>query len=171
MMTIAWISYEMRGCKCWFFQFYLSVSICYLRICVKKSKNQKLFTTRALWISQNTYSIIVRKMLLLFPLNVLFFRVMIWCPSNCHWCPVASILFSLTFLSAFYEFTSFCIFSIYIFNFFFFVFSRAVPAAHGGSQARGLIGAVVTSLHHSHSNTRPELHLWPTLQLTAMLDP
>ena len=30
---------------------------------------------------------------------------------------------------------------------------RAIPTAYGGSQARGLIGAVVTGLHHSHSNT------------------
>ena len=29
------------------------------------------------------------------------------------------------------------------------VFFRAVPAAHGSSQARGQIGAVATSLHHS----------------------
>ena len=28
------------------------------------------------------------------------------------------------------------------FFFFFFVFSRATPAAYGGSQARGLIGAI-----------------------------
>ena len=30
-----------------------------------------------------------------------------------------------------------------LFFFFFFVFSRATPSAYGGSQARGLIGAVV----------------------------
>ena len=38
--------------------------------------------------------------------------------------------------------------------FFFFVISWAAPAAYGGSQARGLIGAVATGLHHSHSNAR-----------------
>ena len=43
--------------------------------------------------------------------------------------------------------------------FFLFVFSRPSPVAHGGSEARGLIRAVTTSLHHSHSNTRSELHL------------
>ena len=52
-----------------------------------------------------------------------------------------------------------------------FVFSRAVPAAYGGSQARGLIGAVAVGLHHSHSNAGSQLHLQPTLQLTATLDP
>ena len=41
------------------------------------------------------------------------------------------------------------------FSFFFlclFAFSRAAPVAFGGSQARGLIGAVTTSLHDRHSN-------------------
>ena len=60
-------------------------------------------------------------------------------------------------------------------NFFFFfwsvVFSRATPAAYGSSQARGWIGVVATSLHHSHSNEGSEPHLWPTPQLTATLDP
>ena len=43
--------------------------------------------------------------------------------------------------------------------------------AHGGSQARGPIGAVAASLRHSHGNARSELRLQPTLQLTAMPDP
>ena len=33
------------------------------------------------------------------------------------------------------------------------------------------IGAVAGGLWHSHSNARSELHLQPTPQLTAMLDP
>ena len=37
-----------------------------------------------------------------------------------------------------------------------FVFFRAAPRAYGGSQVRGLIGAVVAGLHHSHSNGRSE---------------
>jgi len=49
-------------------------------------------------------------------------------------------------------------------------FSRAALMAYGGSQARGLIRAVA-SLHHSHSNTRSKLNLWPIPQLTAMPDP
>ena len=36
---------------------------------------------------------------------------------------------------------------------------RATPAAHGGSQARGRIRAIVASLHHSHSNTGSKLCL------------
>ena len=36
--------------------------------------------------------------------------------------------------------------------FVFFFFLRAAPEAYGGSQARGRIGAVAVSLHHSHSN-------------------
>ena len=36
---------------------------------------------------------------------------------------------------------------------------RAAPAAYGGSQFRGRIGAVAASLHHSHSNARSEPRL------------
>ena len=53
------------------------------------------------------------------------------------------------------------------FFFFFLVFSKAMPVAYGGSQARGLVGAIAASLHHSHSNAGSEPHLWPTPQLTA----
>ena len=58
-------------------------------------------------------------------------------------------------------------------SFFFglFAFSRAAPAAYGGSQARGPIRAVATGLHHSHSNSGSEPRLRPTPQLTATLDP
>ena len=52
-----------------------------------------------------------------------------------------------------------------------FAFSRASPAVHGGSQARGRNGAVAASLHHSHSNAGSEPRLQPTLQPSAMLDP
>ena len=55
--------------------------------------------------------------------------------------------------------------------FLFFCLFRAEPTAYGGSQARSLIGAEATGLHHSHSHTRSELHLRPTPQLTATLDP
>ena len=41
---------------------------------------------------------------------------------------------------------------LYLFIFCLFAFSRATPMAYGGSPARGLIGAVATGLHHSHSN-------------------
>ena len=39
--------------------------------------------------------------------------------------------------------------------------------AYGGSQARGPIGAVATSLRQSHSNAGSELNLQPTSQLKA----
>jgi len=58
--------------------------------------------------------------------------------------------------------------------FFFFVFLPflgLLPAAHGGSQARGLIGTVAIGLHHSHSNAGSEPYPIPTPQLTATLDP
>ena len=57
------------------------------------------------------------------------------------------------------------------FFFFFFLLFRAIPMAYGGSQPRGLFWVTAASLHHSHSNTRSELRLWPTPQLKAMLDP
>ena len=49
--------------------------------------------------------------------------------------------------------------------------SRVPPTAYGSSQARGQIGAIAASLHHSHSNTRSKLHLQPMLQLIPMPDP
>ena len=39
--------------------------------------------------------------------------------------------------------------------------------AYGSFQAKGRIGAVAASLHHSHSNARSKLHLRPTPQLMA----
>ena len=51
--------------------------------------------------------------------------------------------------------------SIFILFYFIFCLFRAVPAACGGSQARGLIGAVAASLHHSYSNARSEPYLCP----------
>ena len=64
-------------------------------------------------------------------------------------------IYSVTFLrflvsSYFPHFLSFFLFGL-------FAFSRAAPAAYGGSQDRGPIGAVATSLHQSHSNTRSEI--------------
>ena len=46
--------------------------------------------------------------------------------------------------------------------------SKAAPLS---SQARGPIGAVASSLHHSHSNSESELRLQPTPQLKATPDP
>ena len=71
-----------------------------------------------------------------------------------------SFLFFLLFLFFFF-FLSFCLFA----------FSRATPVAYGGSQARGLIGAVATSLRQSHSNARSKPRLRPTALLTATPDP
>ena len=42
--------------------------------------------------------------------------------------------------------------------FLFLLFFRAAPVAHGGSQARGLIGAVAAGLHHSPSNAGSLTH-------------
>ena len=59
-------------------------------------------------------------------------------------------------------------------NFYFFIYLftfRAALTAHGSPQARGRIGTTSASLCHSHSNRASELHLQPTAQLTATLDP
>ena len=58
---------------------------------------------------------------------------------------------------------------IFFFLCVFLPLSRAAPAAYGGSQARGPIGAVAASLRQSHSNVGSEPRLQP--QLTAMPDP
>ena len=69
--------------------------------------------------------------------------------------------------------TGFFPFILFYFILFYFilVFFRAAPAAYGGSQARGLIGAVAASLHQSHSKAGSELHLQPTPQFMATPDP
>ena len=62
-------------------------------------------------------------------------------------------------------------FTLFIYLFGLFVFSRAAPVACGGSQARGRIGAVAPSLRHGHSNARSKQCLWLIPQLMAMPDP
>ena len=63
-------------------------------------------------------------------------------------------------------------FLIYFFFFFYFLlFLWAAPAAYGGSQARGRIGAVAAGLRQNHSNAGSEPRLQPTPQLTATPDP
>ena len=53
-------------------------------------------------------------------------------------------------------------FILFIFYFCLFAISWAAPAAYGGSQARGLIGAAAAGLPQSHSNAGSEPHLQPT---------
>ena len=52
-----------------------------------------------------------------------------------------------------------------------FAFSRAASMAYGGSQARGVFGALATGLPHSHSNAGSEPCLRPTPQFRATPDP
>ena len=61
------------------------------------------------------------------------------------------------------------IYFIYLFlsSFCLFAFSGAIPTACGGSQARGLIGAVAAGLLQSHSSVGSEPRLQPTPQLKA----
>ena len=63
---------------------------------------------------------------------------------------------------------------VLLISFFFFIclfaISWATPAAYGGSQTRGLMGTVATSLHQSHSNAGSELRLQTIPQLKATPD-
>ena len=55
----------------------------------------------------------------------------------------------------------------FFFFFCLFVFLRASSVACGVPRLGVGIGAVVASLHHSHSSVGSELHLRPTTQLKA----
>ena len=48
---------------------------------------------------------------------------------------------------------------LYFYLFIYFLLFRVTPVAYGGSQVQGQIGAVVSGIHHRHSNARSELHL------------
>ena len=63
------------------------------------------------------------------------------------------------------------LFFFVLFCFVGFCLFRAAPTAYGSSQPRGPIGAIVTGLHHSHSNAGSQPCLRPTPQLTATPDP
>ena len=52
-----------------------------------------------------------------------------------------------------------------------FINFTATPAAYGSSQARFELEPQLPAHGHSHSTTRSESHLRPTLQLGATLDP
>ena len=64
----------------------------------------------------------------------------------------------------------FCLFVVVVVVVVVVAISWAAPAAYGGSQARGRIGAGATGLHQSHSNVGSEPRLQPTPQLTATTD-
>ena len=59
----------------------------------------------------------------------------------------------------------------YFFFFCLFAISWAAPTEHGGSQARGPIGAVAAGLRQSYRNAGSEPHLQPTPQFKATPDP
>ena len=56
---------------------------------------------------------------------------------------------------------------IYIIFWGLFAFSGTIPMAHGGSQARGPIGAIAVDLHQSHSNLRSESATYTTAHSNA----
>ena len=77
------------------------------------------------------------------------------------------VFFFFFFLFLFFVFLFWFFF---FFFFFFFLLLRAALSAYGGSQARGLIGAVAAGLRQSHSNAGSQPRLQPTPQLTATPD-
>ena len=86
---------------------------------------------------------------------------------NCNWVQYLDILYGeIISIEAKSELT--CYRGSMIFFFCLFAISWATPAAHGDSQARGLIGAVAAGQQHSHSNVGSEPR---PPQLMAMLDP
>ena len=50
--------------------------------------------------------------------------------------------------------------SIMLYNFFFFLLFMVTSSAYGCSWGRSWIGAATARLHHRHSNSRSEQHLW-----------
>ena len=71
-----------------------------------------------------------------------------------HW---NAVCFPFTLVIAHMFFGCLCFFCLFVCLF--FVFSGAAPSAYGGSQARGLIGAVATGLPQSQSTTGSEPYL------------
>ena len=57
--------------------------------------------------------------------------------------------------------TELLIFLFFFYFFFIFCLFRAMPTANGSPQARGQIGAIAASLHHSQSDSGSEPHLQP----------
>ena len=53
----------------------------------------------------------------------------------------------------------------------FLPFLGPLPKAYGGSQARGIIRAVATSLHHSHRGSKPHLQPTPRSRQHRTLNP
>ena len=92
-------------------------------------------------------------------------------PNNMLWLLLDTSLSLLNKVSKYSRARVYLLIVFLFFFFFFFFHFRAAPAVYGGSQARGRIGAVDTSLHHSHGNVGSEPRLRPTAQLTATPDP
>ena len=64
----------------------------------------------------------------------------------------------------------FIFFILFIYFFVFLPFLGPLPMAYGGSQDRGLVRTVATSLRQSHSNLGSEPRLQPIPQLMATPD-
>ena len=92
-----------------------------------------------------------------------------WKDTPCSWVERVNIIKMAILPKAIYRFNPYQI--THDTFFFFFVLFRAALTAHGGSQARGTLGAEAAGLCHSHSNAGSEPCLKPTPQLMTMPDP
>ena len=85
--------------------------------------------------------------------SLYFFKEIILIRKTLSWCGIdllrSFIQMTLNSPGCFFLFCFVCLF---------FVFFRATPAAHGGSQARGRIRAVAAGLHLSHSKAGSSTH-------------
>ena len=114
------------------------------------------FVQMFLFILDTNPSSCTQKIPLLVPMLFLNFIYRVFCFVESNLFP-----FSIMDYAFWFFFFFFLAFGFWLLAFGFCPF-RATPAAYGGSQARGLNGAIAARLHHSHSNTRSELHLWRT---------
>ena len=126
------------------------------------------------WTVQNVM-IWLCKSIFILPLLVIPFHCSLFLPAAAcfHMESLSSVLAFLSVQVFRWQIVSVFVclnFFSFFLSFFFFCLFRVAPMAYGGSQARGLIGAVAIGLHQSHSNTGSKLGLWPTPQLTATLD-
>ena len=73
-------------------------------------------------------------------------------------CKRAVIYLNHSVLTDIYVEANFILFYSFVISILIFCLFRATPAAYGGSQATGRIGAVAADLHHRHSNAKSETH-------------
>ena len=100
-------------------------------------------------------------------------RTLFWFTSFKSWLADPNMGHSWKILSSLFSFSFFLGFFFFFFFFFFFWSFLGPYPWHMEVPRLGVnqIGGIAASLCHSHNNARSKPHLWPTPQLTAVLDP